>query len=309
MNQNQRLQTLVLAVAAILIVGCASNTVSAPESMDTSTVSESQTDSESKLEQVENPLLEEWTGPYGGVPEFDRMEIEDLKPALQTGMAMNLEEIDAIAANPEPPTFENTIVALERSGRDIGRIFTYWGIWRSNRSTPESRAVQQEMAPELAQFRSQITQNTALFERIKSVYESDEMNSLRPDQKRLVWLVYDGFARDGATLDDEAKERYAAINQELAELHSKFSNNVLADEEGYVEYLTEDQLSGLSDSFIKAAAAAAAERGHEGKYAITNTRSSMDPFLTFSTERGLREKVCGPTIPVATTVTNTTTMP
>jgi len=238
-----------------------------------------------------NPLLAEWTGPYGGVPAFDKMDLEALKPALEAGMAANLEEIAAIATNPEPPTFENTILAMERSGRVLDRVFTYWRIWGSNRSTPEFRKIQREMAPRLSEFRSKITQNAALFARIKAVYEAAETKSLRPDQQRLVWLIYDGFARNGATLEGEAKERYAAINQRLAEVHTRFGNNVLADEEGYVQLLTEDQLGGLPASFVQAAAAAATERGHEGQYAITNTRSSMDPFLTFSDERDLREKV------------------
>ena len=240
---------------------------------------------------ADNVLLAEWTGPYNGVPAFDKMDLAYLKPALEAGMEMSLAEIDAIANNAEPPTFENTILAMERSGRDLDRVFTYWGIWSGNRSTPEFREIQQEMAPKLSEFRSKITQNEKLFERIKAVYESDEMESLRPDEQRLVWLIYDGFARNGATLEGEAKERYAAINQKLAELHTQFANNVLADEEGYVLYITEDQLSGLPDSFVQAAAAAATERGREGEYAITNTRSSMDPFLTFSDERDLREKV------------------
>jgi len=238
-----------------------------------------------------NVLLAAWTGPYGGVPAFDQMDLAALKPALEAGMAMNLEEIDAIANNPDPPTFENTILAMERSGPDLDRVFPYFGIWSRNRSTPEFREIQQEMAPKLSEFRSKITQNEKLFERIKAVYESDEMESLRPDEQRLVWLIYDGFARNGATLEGEAKERYAAINQRLAEVQTQFANNILADEEGYVLYLTEDQLSGLPDSFVQAAAAAATERSHEGEYAVTNTRSSMDPFLTFSDERDLREKV------------------
>jgi peptidyl-dipeptidase Dcp len=236
-------------------------------------------------------LLAEWVGPYGGVPAFDQVELDDMRPALEGGMAMHLEEIDAIANNPEPATFENTIVRLEDAGRDFDRAFTYYRVWSSNVSSPEFREIQQEMAPKLAEYRSKITQNAALFDRIRTVYEGEEMDSLRPDQQRLAWLVYDGFARSGATLEGEAKERYAAINQRLAELHTKFSNNVLADEEGYVTYLTKEQLSGLPDSLVQAAAAAATERGHEGEYAITNTRSSMDPFLTYSDERDLREKV------------------
>ena len=238
-----------------------------------------------------NVLLAEWTGPYGGVPAFDRMDLDALKPALETGMAMQLDEIDAIAGNPEPATFENTIVAMERAGRDLDRVLSYWGIWSANRSTPEFREIQQEMAPVLAEHRTTITQNQALFARVKAVYEGEESASLRPDQQRLVRLIYDRFARNGATLEGEARERYAAIEKRLAAVHTKFSNNILADEEGYVHYLSGEQLSGLPDSFVQAAAAAATERGHDGEYAITNTRSSMDPFLTFSDERGLREKV------------------
>ena len=238
-----------------------------------------------------NALLAEWTGPYGGVPAFDEMDLALLEPALEAGMAAQLAEIEAIAASPEPPTFENTIAAMERSGRELNRVFTYWGVWSGNLSSPEFRAIQQEMAPRLSEFQSKITQNAALFARIEAVYESAERKTLRPDEQRLVWLIYDGFARNGATLEGEAKERYAAINQRLAELHTRFANNVLADEEGYVTYLGPDQLGGLPDSFVQAALAAAAERGREGELAITNTRSSMDPFLTFSDQRDLRERV------------------
>ncbi len=238
-----------------------------------------------------NVLLAEWSGPYDGVPAFDQMDLEALKPALEAGMARALEAIDVIANNPKAPTFENTIVALEGSRRDLDRVLAYWGIWSGNLSTPEFREIQREMSPKLAEFRTQIRQNEALFARVKTVYEGDERASLRPDQKRLVWLIYERFARNGATLEGEAKERYAAIDRRLAELYTQFANNVLADEEGYVHYLTEDQLSGLPESFVGAAAVAAAYREREGEYAITNTRSSLDPFLTFSDERDLREQV------------------
>lgn len=238
-----------------------------------------------------NVLLAEWTGPFGGVPAFDRMDLAALKPALETGMAKHLQELHAIGSDPGPPTFENTIEAMERSGRDIGRVLAYWGVWNSNLSTEEFRAIQAEMAPKLAEYESKITQNTALFRRIKAVRDSNEMQALRPDQQRLVQLIYDRFARNGATLEGKAKKRYAEINKRLAELHTRFGNNVLADEEGYVTYIDEDQLGGLPESFVRAAAAAATERDHEGQYAITNTRSSMDPFLTYSDERALREKV------------------
>jgi peptidyl-dipeptidase Dcp len=238
-----------------------------------------------------NPLLAEWTGPHGGVPAFDRMELEALKPALATGMDRLLAEIDVIAADPAPPTFENTIVPLERAGDELDRVFTYWGIWSANLSSPEFRAIQAEMAPQLAAFQSKITQNRALFERVKAVHESPAMERRSPAERRLVQLVYDNFARDGATLTGAAKDRYAEIEQRLAELHTKFANNVLADEEGYTLFLDEGQLGGLPESFVQAAAATAAELGQPGKYAIVNTRSSIDPFLTYSTDRRLRETV------------------
>lgn len=239
----------------------------------------------------DNTLLAEWSGPYGGVPAFDKMDLKDLKPALEKGMELTLSEIEAITSNPEPPTFENTIIPLEKSGEVLDRVFTYYGIWSSNLSSPEFRAIQAEMAPKLSAFSSKINQNKALFERIKAVYEQSKEHPLPADQQRVVDLTYTQFAMNGAELEGEAKKRYAEINVELSTLHTQFANNVLADEENYVIYLTEDQLSGLPESFVKAAANAAEARGHKGKYAITNTRSSMDPFLTYSDERELREKV------------------
>ncbi|MCH2058600.1 MAG: M3 family metallopeptidase [Thalassotalea sp.] len=236
-------------------------------------------------------LLSEWTGPFEGVPAFDKVEVSGLKAALEKGMELNLAEIEAIANNPEAATFDNTIVAMERSGSVLDRIFTYWGIWASNNSSPEFRQIQGEMAPKLSAFFSKINQNEKLFARVAAVYNGEEMKTLRKDQQRLVWLVYNGFARNGATLEGDAKARYAEINQRLAELHTKFANNVLADEENYVLYLDESQLGGLTESIKNAAASAAKERGKEGKFAVTNTRSSMDPFLTYSTERELRKKV------------------
>ncbi|MBI9040530.1 M3 family metallopeptidase [Lutibacter sp.] len=241
--------------------------------------------------EANNILLSEWTGDYGGTPAFDKMNIKDIKPAIEKGMAEKLSEIDAITSNTEPPTFENTIVPLEKSGKTLDRVFTYYGIWSSNMSSPEFREIESEMAPILSDFNSKISQNLELFKRIKTVYDNSLETPLEEDQQRVVNLIYEGFAMNGAELDDAKKERYAAINKELSTLYTNFSNNVLADEENYVEYLTKEQLGGLPESLVKAAANAAKEKGKEGMYAITNTRSSMDPFLTYSTERALREKV------------------
>ncbi|MEX2122931.1 MAG: M3 family metallopeptidase [Woeseia sp.] len=240
---------------------------------------------------MQNPLLAEWTGPYGGVPAFDRMDLDNLKQALEQGMELRLADIDAIVENPEAPSFENTILALEREGEALDRAMTYYGLWRSNLSTPEFRDIQTEMEPRLSANDSAVTQNEALFARVRAVYEGEEMQSLRPEQRRLVQLAYDEFARNGATLEGEARARYAGIDQRLAELHTQFANNVLADEEKYVLCITDAQLGGLPASFVQAAKAAGEDRCAAGEYAITNTRSSMDPFLTYSDERDLRERV------------------
>ena len=240
---------------------------------------------------MKNDLLQEWKGPYGGVPAFDEMDLAELKPAIEKGMALHLEEIETIANNPEPPTFENTILAMQKAGAPLDRAFTYYGIWSSNLSSPEFREIQAELAPEISEYSSKISQNEDLFQRIKSVYEQSLKDSLPKQQQRAVQLIYEDFAMGGAGLNEEDKERYAEINKELSELYTEFANNVLAEEENYVVFLSEDQLGGLPESYIQAAAKAAADRGKPDQYAVLNTRSSMDPFLTFSDERELRKKV------------------
>ncbi|MBO3100211.1 M3 family metallopeptidase [Gelidibacter pelagius] len=246
---------------------------------------------ETSMANTDNILLQEWTGPYDGVPAFDKMNVKDVKEAVEKGMELGLEDIEKIANNPEPPTFENTIVEMERSAKDLTRVFTYYGILSSNMSSPEFRDLQAELAPKLSDYSSKISQNEKLFERVKAVYDASQTTPLEADQQRVVDLTYKGFEMNGANLDAEKKKRYAEINKELSSIYTKFSNNVLHDEENYVTYLNEDQLGGLSESFVKSAAKIASDKGQEGKYAITNTRSSIDPFLTYSTERELRKQV------------------
>lgn len=273
----------VSATALLFTAACSNESGTSQSDADTGATME--------LSDVSNSLLAQWEGPYGGVPAFDQMDLSVLKAALEEGMAKNLAEVEVIANNPEPPTFDNTIVAMERTGRDLGRVFRYWGIWSANMSSPEFREIQREMAPKLSAFNSQITQNDKLFQRIKAVHESDEMQSLSPEEQRMVWLRYDGFASFGATLSGEAKERYAAINQELAGLHTQFANNVLHDEEAYLIYFDDDRAAGLPAGFLAAAEAAATAKPGDGKYAVRNTRSSMSPFLTFAEDRELRQQV------------------
>jgi peptidyl-dipeptidase Dcp len=239
----------------------------------------------------ENPLMQPWEGPHGGVPGFDKMQLSDLQSAIEKGMELQLAEIEAIANNTEPATFENTILTMERAGEPLNRAFTFYRIWSSNLADDEFRAIQKVLSPKISEFSSKIQQNKALFDRIKSVYEASQEKPLGQQEQRILDLTYEGYVMSGANLDEESKTRYAAINKELSTIYNTFSNNVLADEEGYVVYLEKDQLGGLPESFVSAIGAAATERGEEGKYAITNTRSSMDPFLTYSTERALREQV------------------
>lgn len=239
----------------------------------------------------ENTLLQEWKGPYGGVPAFDTMDVNDIQEAVETGMKLNLSEIETIANATEAATFENTMAAMERSGAELDRVFSYYGIMSANMSSPEFREIQGGLAPKLSEFSSKIYQNKSLFDRIKSVYEASLVTPLDADQQRVVALTYNSFAMRGAELNTDKKARYAAIDKELSTLYNTFSDNVLHDEENYVTYLNEDQLDGLSDGFTKSAASIASEKGKEGSYAITNTRSSMDPFLTYSTNRDLRKQV------------------
>jgi len=239
----------------------------------------------------DNPLLADWEGPYGGVPPFDRVQIPLFKPALEAAIAERLTEIQKIAGDPAPPSFENTIVALERTGRTLDRVGTLYGVWGSTMASPEYQTVQREMAPRLAAAEDEITQNEALFKRIEAVYNSPEKAKLNPEQQRLVWVYYTQFVRAGARLSPEAKKRLSQINQQLAGLYTKFSQNVLAEEnDQFIVLKSEDELAGLPQSLRDAAAAAAETKKQPGAWVIMNTRSSIDPFLTYSDRRDLREK-------------------
>lgn len=238
-----------------------------------------------------NPLLAEWKGPYGGVPRFDLVKVEFFKPAMESAMAANLAEIDKIANNTAAPTFENTIVAMERAGEGLNRVGPLYNVWQSTMSTPDFQVVQREMAPKLAAFSDKITQNEALFKRIEAVYNSPHKAKLNAEQQRLVWLRYTNFVRAGAKLDAKAKARLTEINQQLAGLFTNFGNNVTFEEGNqFVQLKSEADLAGLPQSTKDAAAAAAAEKKQEG-WLIVNTRSSVDPFLTYSNSRDLRERV------------------
>ena len=238
-----------------------------------------------------NPVLAEWEGPYGGVPPFDRIQIAQFKPALEAGMAENLADVDRIAKDSAAPTFANTIAALERSGRTLDRVQTIYGVFGSTMNGPEFQVVQREMAPRLAAFADQIIQNEALFKRIETVYNSPAKARLTPEQQRLTWFYYTNFVRAGARLGSDAKARLSEINQKLAGLFTRFSQNILAEEtDQFIVLKSDADLAGLPQSVRDAAAAAATTKKQPGAWVIMNTRSSIDPFLTYSDRRELREK-------------------
>jgi peptidyl-dipeptidase Dcp len=238
------------------------------------------------------PILAPWTGPHGGLPRFDQIRVADFKPAMDTAMNLGRQEIAAIAANPSPPTFANTIAAMEGAGRNLGRVLNFFGIYTSTLNDEAMQAVEAEMSPKIAGYFDEITQNGPLFQRIKAVYDTRETSGLNAEQKRLADVYYRNFARQGAALDGAKKTRLAAINQELAGYYTKFSQNQQNDEAEIVFWLdSAEDLAGLSPQQISGAAALAKAKGREGKWAIANTRSAAEPFITYSTRRDLREKV------------------
>ncbi|CAN5668405.1 M3 family metallopeptidase [soil metagenome] len=239
-----------------------------------------------------NPLLAQWEGPYNGVPAFDKVKLEDFISGANEAIAENLAEIDKITSNTAAPTFENTIAALESSGHSASRFYAIYGIWSGNMNSKEFQPIEGDIEPKLAELQDKITQNTALFKRIEAVYNSPEKSKLTPEQQRLTWRYYSNFVHAGAKLDETKKAKIAAINQQLSTLFTNFNQNLLADEgERYVEIKSVTELAGLPQGLKDAAAAEAASRKMPGSWVISNTRSSVDPFLTYADNRGLREKV------------------
>jgi peptidyl-dipeptidase Dcp len=223
------------------------------------------------------------------VPPFDEVKLELFKPAFLEAIALEKAEIARIARDRARPTFANTIEAMERSGRELDRVARLFGVWKNNLSSPEVQAIDREIAPLLAAASDAIVFDEKLFARIAAVHAARER--LAPDQRRLTERLHDRFVRQGAKLDAAQKARLGAINQELATAFSDFQARVLTDENSWVVLEKPEDLAGLSEALVSSYRNAAEERGLSGKHAVVNTRSSVDPFLTFSTRRDLREKV------------------
>ncbi len=260
-----------------------------------SVLSHAQAPGAAKKMEFDSPLLKPWTGPYGGVPPWNLVRSEDFIPAFDAAIKASNADIKAITDDPEPADFDNTIVAMERAGRMLNRLNAIFFVYASNLNVGPIPDIEKVVVPKLSEHEDSIYQNQKLFDRISAVYNSAAMKDGTLDlaQRRLVDDTYKTFLRKGAKLNSADKAKLSQMNTRLARLFTDFSQNVLADEKGYVTWIQDkSELGGLPDSVITAMANAAKERGNKnGDWAITNTRSSMDPFLTYSSNRPLREKV------------------
>jgi peptidyl-dipeptidase Dcp len=244
-----------------------------------------------KTEADKNPMLAAWAGPYQGVPPWDQVKASAFSAAFTTGIALRAAEVTAIAEQTEAPTFDNTLAALQNAGRHMDRASTLFSVLSGNLNNPEVQAVEKEWEPKIAAADDEIAFNPKLFARIATVHAARQSSGLNSEQQRLVQLTYDNFVQAGAKLSPEQKQQLGKINQELASLFTEFRKKVLADEDTWVVLETPADLAGLPDSLRASYKAAADERKLGGKWAVVNTRSSVDPFLTSSSRRDLREKV------------------
>jgi peptidyl-dipeptidase Dcp len=280
------------AVCALVVAGAAC--ASAPETpavgqptaeADVSSVAEA-----AQQPSVTNTLLQPWSGPYGGVPPWDAVQPELFPEALASAIDARRAEYQAIVTNPEPATFENTFVPMQDAGRELSRVLAMFSVMTNNMNTPEYQALDREWSPRLAAASDEITFNAALFRRIEAVHEGRERSGLTPEQQRLIERTRAQFVRAGARLDEQQKAELGRINQQLAGLFSDFATKVLADENSWILIEDEAQLAGVPES-LRASYRAAAEERNVAGWAVVNTRSSVDPFLTFADDRALRERV------------------
>lgn len=245
-----------------------------------------------KTEQtMENPLLSEWNDRFG-VPPFDRIKAEHFAPALEQAMSVHNAEIDAIVTNNDEPTFENTVLAYDNSGKLLERVELCFSLLCAAETNAEMQAVEQEMSPKLTAHSGAIMMNDALFERVKSVYERRGALGLDSLQLRLTEKLYRRFVRGGALLSVEDKEQLRKVDEELSAARVKYAANLLAANSGFELVISDqDDLDGLPSSIRDAAASEASARDMKGKWVFTTKKPSMLPFLTYSSKRELREKL------------------
>ena len=238
-----------------------------------------------------NPLLEEWDTPFG-IPPFSEVKIEHYKPAVLAAIEEHNKEIEAIINNPEAPSFENTIVALDNSGALFSRVYSVFGSETSINSTPELMAVETELAPIVSAHFNEISMNEQLYQRVKAVYDNRDNLGLEPDQMRLLTETYKDYEKSGATLPEDKKAELKKINSRISELQLKFEQNVLKETAAFNLVVdNEADLSGLPEAAKEAAAQRAAEKGREGKWVFGLDNASVMPFLQFDDNRALRTEL------------------
>jgi peptidyl-dipeptidase Dcp len=238
-----------------------------------------------------NALLQDWAGPYDGVPPWDQVKPELFPQAFQAGIDQLLSETDVIADNPDAPTFANTIEAMEKSGRTLDRVQALFGVMTDNMSTPAYQDLDKEWSPKFSAAYDKINLNGKLFARISNLYDRRDGLGLDAKQLRLLTRTYEGFVRRGAKLDETQKAQLSGYNQQLATLFSEFNSHLLADEATFTK-ASEADMAGVQQDVKDAAASVAKAKGlPAGTYAIRNTRSAVEPVLSFGTNRALREKV------------------
>lgn len=278
-----KLHVLTPLAIAIALTGCQPKEA---EQQTTPTAAE-QTQS---VEQA-NPFYSEFDTPFGIAP-FDEIKVEHYKPAMEKGIAEARAEIDAIVTNSEAPTFENTIEAMEKSGDLLDKVTSIFYGLIGSMSTPEMQAISKEMAPKLSALQDDINLNEALFKRVKAVYDQKGALTLNTEQKTLLENAYKNFVRGGANLNEADKATLRDLNEKISKLSIQFGENLLNETNGF-ELIIEDkeELAGLPEAIVAAASATATERGQEGKWVFTTHRPSFYPFLTYSTNREMREKL------------------
>ncbi len=239
----------------------------------------------------ENPFFTEFNTPYG-VPPFDQIDDEHYLPAFEEAITQREADIDAIVANTEPPTFENTIVAYDRSGEMLSRVSPVFGGVRGANTNPRLQEIAREVTPMLSAHSNKIRFNQELFARIKAIYDQRKSLDLNNEQMRVVEKIYNDFARNGAALPEAKREELKALNEKMSMTSLQLSENLLAENNGFKLVLeNEADLAGLPEAVISAAADEAAKSGHEGKWVFTLAKPSWIPFLQFSERRDLREKI------------------
>lgn len=240
---------------------------------------------------VANPFFVEYTTPFG-VPPFDQIKVEHYKPAFLNGMEEQAKEIESIVNNPEDATFENTIVALDRSGELLNKVMYAFNGQASVNTNDEIQALQQELSPVLSKHRDDIRLNPGLFARVKSVYDNQEKFNLNKEQKKLLEQKYKSFVRGGANLDADKQLRLRKLNSDIAMLELTFGQNALKETNAFQLVIDKkEDLSGLPEGLIASAASAAKDAGMDGKWLFTLHNPSVMPFLQYADNRDLREKI------------------